>query len=124
MKRLLALIIISGMVYGGWVLWQQTRPSTSTRIKNISSSPTLSLQDPKEAFSSLEAVLGESISSGVEVVSDKLNAATGGASEPIINQAISNFQTELKKLPEDQMKKVQYNYCKTVVNEYESNQTQ
>lgn len=70
-------------------------------------------------LSKLESVLGASISTGIETVNETLSTVTQGRSDPIINEAISNFQKELSKLPEDQVKKIQYNYCKSIVEEYE-----
>ena len=81
--------------------------------------PNLSLQDNNSVLSNLESVLGVSIESGMQAVEETLSSVTGGKSEPVINAAISNFQKELSKLPEDQVKKIQYNYCKSIVEEYE-----
>ena len=121
MKGLFLLLILSGLIYGGWVFYNQSQanPVDSRSSKIDISNPTLSLQDKGATISNLESILGTSISNGIETVTGALSDATGGASEPIINQAISNFQQELSKLPEDQMKKFQYNYCKTIVEEYE-----
>lgn len=121
MKGLFLLLILSGLLYGGWVFYNQSQanPVDSRSSKIDISNPTLSLQDKGATISNLESILGTSISNGIETVTGALSDATGGASEPIINQAISNFQQELSKFPEDQMKKFQYNYCKTIVDEYE-----
>lgn len=121
MKGLFLLLILSGLIYGGWVFYNQSQanPVDSRSSKIDISNPTLSLQDKGATISNLESILGTSISNGIETVTGALSDATSGASEPIINQAISNFQQELSKLPEDQMKKFQYNYCKTIVEEYE-----
>lgn len=121
MKGIFLLLIVGGLLYGGWVFYGQTQSRTSggptSRIDT--KTPTLSLQNPEQSISNLESVLGASISNGVDTITSALNNVTNGASEPIINKAISNFQQELSKLPEDQMKKFQYNYCKTIVEEYE-----
>ena len=104
------------------MLWSQAKGlETANNIEPSSSftTPNLSLQDDKSVFANLESVLGASISNGVEAVTGAINTVTNGASEPIINNAISNFQKELSKLPEDQVKKIQYNYCKSIVEEYE-----
>ncbi len=122
MRTLIVLLITLGLAYGGYMLWQQTtRPEREVNrgISDRFETPNLSLQDSQSVLSNLESVLGASISNGVELVSGALSTVTGGASEPIINTAISNFQKELSKLPEDQVKKIQYNYCKSIVEEYE-----
>ncbi len=119
MKRIIALLLLVGIVYGGWVFYQQSRmPYKSTKPTDISTS-TLSLQDNNNTLSNLESVLGESISAGIDVATNLVSTVTNSDAEPVINKALNNFQTELKKLPEDQVKKIQYNYCKGIVNEYE-----
>lgn len=123
MRTLLILILTLGLGYGGFLFWQQTnggQSPTSTINTNKFVTPNLSLQDNSSILANLESVLGDSISSGMEAVGDTISTVTGGKSEPIINEAISNFQKELSKLPEDQVKKIQYNYCKSIVNEYEN----
>lgn len=121
MRALLILLLTLGIAYGGYLFWQQSIGAETTN--NITNpkfvTPNLSLQDDNSVLSNLESVLGASISNGMQVVEDTLSNVTGGKSEPIINEAISNFQKELSKLPEDQVKKIQYNYCKSIVNEYE-----
>ncbi len=123
MRTLIVLLITLGLAYGGYMLWQQTTsPETEVNrgVTDQFETPNLSLQDSQSVLSNLESVLGASISNGVEVVSGALSTVTGGKSEPIINNAISNFQKELSSLPEDQVKKIQYNYCNTIVEEYEN----
>lgn len=122
MSRLLLLILLATLTYGGWRYYQSTLPlPRSSRTPVSVSAPTLSLNNPQGTFDALGAVLGESISTGVAAVNDTLSAVTSTQSEPLLNQAISNFQKELSTLPEDQVKKLQYNYCKSIVNEYEKN---
>jgi hypothetical protein len=119
MKLLLMVIVLAGIVYGGWVIVdQQSALKTTTDMLN-STAPTLSLQDPNASFSSIGNVLGIAISNSAESISSVVNTITGGASEPLINQTIANMQSELAKLPEDQVKKIQYNYCRSIVEEYE-----
>ncbi|GAB4028161.1 MAG: hypothetical protein Fur0011_7500 [Candidatus Microgenomates bacterium] len=122
MRALLILILTLGLGYGGFLLWKQAKNSESSNRINSNANfftPNLSLQDSGSILANLESVLGASISNGMEVVTETINTVTGGKSEPIINEAISNFQKELSKLPEDQVKKIQYNYCKSIVEEYE-----
>lgn len=122
MRTLIVLLITLGLAYGGYMLWSQAKGlETANNIESNSSftTPSLSLQDNNSVFANLDSVLGASISNGVEAVTGAINTVTNGASEPIINRAISNFQKELSKLPEDQVKKIQYNYCKSIVEEYE-----
>ncbi len=124
MRVILTTLLILGLGYGGFLFWQQAQGSLQpNNYLNTSKfgAPNLSLQDKDSVLSNLEAVLGASISNGMQAVEDTLSTVTGGKSEPIINEAISNFQKELSKLPEDQVKKIQYNYCKSIVEEYEKN---
>lgn len=120
MKRLFVIIILLALLLASYLFFRQwTASPVPTSFRSPVTSE-LSLSNPEHALSNLESVLGDSISSGVTFVTDSISTATAGRSDPIINQAISNFQTELSKLPEDQMKKIQYNYCKSIVEEYES----
>ncbi|TXH06450.1 MAG: hypothetical protein E6R05_01695 [Candidatus Moraniibacteriota bacterium] len=122
MRTLFILIFTLALGYGGYLFWQQTLGggTVNNKITNTKFvTPNLSLQDNNSVLSNLEAVLGVSISNGMQAVEETLSSVTGGKSEPVINAAISNFQKELSKLPEDQVKKIQYNYCKSIVEEYE-----
>lgn len=120
MKRFLALILLVGIAYGGWVYYQSSKVPRLSSSKGSLSNPTLSLQNKDQVLSNLESVLGESIENGVGAVQSMVNNLASPEQAPIINKAIENFQSELKQLPEDQMKKIQYNYCKGIVNEYEN----
>lgn len=44
-----------------------------------------------------------------------LNEATDGRAEPVINKAVSDLQEKVKDLPEEQYKRVKYEFCKDVV---------
>lgn len=115
-------MLILALGYGGYLFWQQIigREMPNNKINSSKFvTPNLSLQDNNSVLSNLESVLGVSIESGMQAVEETLSSVTGGKSEPVINAAISNFQKELSKLPEDQVKKIQYNYCKSIVEEYE-----
>jgi len=119
MKRLLALALLVGIAYGGWVWWKSASSPSVSKITNSSSLPKLSLQDPNQVLQNLESVLGVSIENGVSTVKNLVDQVASPDQAPIINKAIENFQSELKQLPEDQVKKIQYNYCKGIVEEYE-----
>lgn len=121
MKRIIAIIILAGIAYGGWLFNRQSQSpyKLSSPSNNQSINSGITLQNSSQSLSNLEAVLGASITTGIGVVTDLANTVTDGAAEPVINKAISNFQAELKQLPEDQVKKIQYNYCKGIVSEYE-----
>ena len=86
----------------------------------IPSSDGITLSAPDQLWQNLESVLGESINRGITGVTNLANQVSGGTAEPIINQAISDLQQKIKDLPQDQAQKLQYNYCKTVVTEYEN----
>ncbi len=100
MKRIVAFILLAGIVYGGWLFYQQSAtPSRLSTPPSLSSNNTnFSLQSSSQNLSNLESVLGESISAGIGVVTDIANKVTDGEAEPIINKAVRNFQAELKQL--------------------------
>lgn len=121
MRFVLGLIFLGLLGFVGYqfyLTYNTSNPATSHRTLT----PTLSQGDnTKLDLTTLSAVLGASIESGLTTVEHTLSDLTGGASEPIINNAIHNFEQQLRQLPEDQVKKIQYNYCKSIVDEYEAN---
>ncbi len=119
MKRLLALLIIAGLAYGGYVYYRQSR--LTPQFSRLPISGGVTLKPPTNSWQNLESVLGTSISRGVAAVTNLANDATDGAAEPLINKAIADLQQKIKDVPHEQAEKIQYNYCKTVVTEYENN---
>lgn len=120
MRKLLGLILLIGIVYFGYNFYHNYNSSKS--ISTMSSPVKLSALSVKNSGIDLENVqhvLGASAENLVDTGKSWLSDATGGASEPIVNRAISNFQTELMQLPAEQVEKIKYDFCKPIVTEYE-----
>jgi hypothetical protein len=120
MKRILILVILGLIGYGGYVFYQSyTVKEQPLSVDNLSDTLTLNIQDQSGAWENVQSVLGASISNAVETGKEWMSEATNGASEPIVNRAISNFQEELKSLPSEQVDRIKYDFCKPIVDEYE-----
>ncbi len=119
MKRLLALILIAGLGYFGYLYYQNSQLSSSLSPEGIPQG-SLVINQTNSKLSDLANVLGTSIENIYEGGKDLLNDATGGKSDPIINKALSNIQNEVKDLPKEAVDKVKYEFCKDVVVEYEN----
>ncbi len=119
MKRLLALILITGLGYFGYLYYQNSQPSNSTSPEAITQG-SLVISQTNGKLSDLANVLGDSIENLYEDGKDLLSDATDGKSDPIINKALENIQNEVKDLPKETVDKVKYEFCKDVVIEYEN----
>lgn len=120
MKRFLALLILAGITYGGYLFYLQTTHTPSTTNSLNLEPKKLILTQTSDRLGSLAAVLGTSISDTLDNGKELLKDATGGASEPIINQLIAKTQETLKDLPQKEAEKIKYEFCKGVIEEYEN----
>ncbi|MFH2085406.1 MAG: hypothetical protein ABII21_01295 [bacterium] len=122
MKRLLGLILLAGLIYGGYIYYRQSQLRVS--LPPSSSSNQLIISQASDKLGDLASVLGESISNILADGQAYLSDATSGASEPIINQLVTKTQETLKDLPQKEAEKIKYEFCKGVVTEYEDKSTQ
>ncbi len=121
MKRFLALLILAGIAYGGYLYYSATKLQSSPEPTfETVGSRNLILSQTSDKLGSLASVLGASISNTIENGKELLSSATNGASEPIINQLITKTQETLKDLPRKEAEKIKYEFCKDVVTEYEA----
>ena len=113
MLRILLLITLITAAYFGYQSYQskQLPPATSLPKINISHSSDLG---------NIADVLGASIVNFADSGRSFLSTVTDGASDPIINTALTNIQNEVKDLPKEAVDKVKYEFCKDVVIEYEN----
>jgi len=119
MKRLLALILIAGLGYFGYLYYQNSQRMISASPEGFAQG-SLVINQTSNKLSDLANVLGSSIENLYENGKDLLNDATAGKSDPIINKALENIQKEVKDLPKEAVDKVKYEFCKDVVTQYES----
>jgi predicted negative regulator of RcsB-dependent stress response len=122
MKKLIALILIAGMGYFGYIYYQNNQLANSTSSEGITQG-SLVINQTNGKLSDLANVLGTSIENLYEDGKDLLSDATDGKSDPIINKALENIQNEVKDLPKETVDKVKYEFCKDVVVEYENKST-
>ncbi len=119
MKRLLALALIAGLGYFGYLYYQNSLHTGTTNPDNVTQG-SLIINQTSGKLSDLSNVLGASIANLYEDGKDLLSDATDGKSDPIINKALENIQNEVKDLPKETVDKVKYEFCKDVVVEYEN----
>ena len=119
MKRILALIIIAGLGYFGY-LYYQNNQLTSSITRGPINQGSLVVNQTGDKLSDLANVLGASIENLYEGGKNLLSDATDGKSDPIINKALENIQNEVKDLPKEAVDKVKYEFCKDIVVEYEN----
>lgn len=114
MKKLLALVILAAAGYFGYT-WYETSLNKPTRGLNYDSSMSLNLHPPELKTPGVLNVLGTTTSNIITKTTELLNSATGGAAEPVINQAVSDLQDRIKSLPEKEYQKVKYEFCKDIL---------
>lgn len=123
MKRLLIVLIVGGLVYGGWVFYQNyTAQNTNSSISTVAPGLDLSMTDSSSGWDNVQSVLGASISNVIETGKEWIDEASGGQAEPVINRAINNFQEELKDLPKEQVERIKYDFCKPIVESYKADE--
>ncbi len=120
MKLFLALLLLAGIAYGGYIFYRQSARRVPASLSNVSISPSAAIAQSGDAWSQVANVLGESVTRAVSAGTDAINQVTGGQGGPIINQALNSLQNQVKDLPAKEAAQIQYNYCKTVVTQYES----
>jgi hypothetical protein len=119
MKRILTLLILTLVAYVGFLYYQQNLKKTANSRLSVTTN-SIRLTQPKIDLSRPTEVLGAATSNFLGF----LNTATGGEAEPLINRTLENLQNEVKDLPREQYEKVKYEFCKDVVDRYESASTQ
>ena len=120
MKFFLTLLLLAGIAYGGYVFYRQSVRHVPISLNNMTIPTGISIAESQDTWGKIANVLGESVSSAVSAGTDLVNQATNGQGGPIVNQALINLQNQVKDLPAKEAAQIQYNYCKTVVTQYES----
>ena len=118
MKFFLVMLLLCGITYGGYIYYRQSQGRALITASQGASSY-LQLGSSSAQLGNLAAVLGASVTSTYKTGKDLLSNATGGASDPILNQLVSKTQETLKDLPQKEADKIKYEFCKGVVTEYE-----
>lgn len=118
MKRILGLLLLTGLIYGGYVYYRQSSSESSNAT--LSPQNELVFTQASHKLTDLASVLGASISNTFENGKELLSSATSGKSEPIINELVSKTTDTLKDLPRKEAEKIKYEFCRGVITEYES----
>jgi hypothetical protein len=123
MKRLIGIILLLALVYGGYTFYtQSTHKNTFPVLSKSDKDSKLSIATTNQIDKAVN-VLGTSISSALENGQEYLSDVTQGKSEPIINELITKTTETLKDLPRKEAEKIKYEFCKGVVTEYENKST-
>lgn len=122
MKRLVAFILLIGLTYFGYTYYRSTLLSSSAISTSEESPSNLVITQASDKLGAIASVLGASVQNAFTEGKDLLNSATGGQSDPIINQALTNIQNEVKDLPKEAVEKIKYEFCKDIVTSYEEQQ--
>lgn len=122
MKRLIGLLLLAGVIYGGYIFYQQSRSDIPELGSSRPPNNNLVIGQSVDQMSSLAAVLGDSISNTFESGKEMLSNATSGKSEPIINDLVTKTTETLKDLPRKEAEKIKYEFCRGVIEEYEGAQ--
>jgi len=121
MKRLIGLILLAGLIYGGYVFYLQSRQAKSSNLHNqVQSFKNPAVIKISDSLSDYAKILGANISSVIDNGQTYLSEVTNGQSEPIVNELINKTTETLKDLPRKEAEKIKYEFCKSVVTDYES----
>ena len=119
MKFFLVFLLLCGLTYGSYTYYRQSTNSRSSTTP-IKSQSNLVISQANSKFADLASVLGASIVNTIENAKEILGSATNGASEPIINELVTKTTETLKDLPRKEAEKIKYEFCKSVISEYEN----
>jgi len=110
MKLIFSLFTLLGV--GGVFYFYYLRSQAFPTLSRVPSKTGINLVQPP---TDLTSVLGETTSRLFENGIDALNNVTNDQAEPIINKAVSDLKERVKELPQEQYKKVKYEFCKDVL---------
>jgi hypothetical protein len=121
MKRLIGIILLLGLVYGGYTFYVQSNSSKISTLDPVENhSNSLIINQASDKIGAYASVLGASIGGLLEDGQVYLSDVTKGKSEPIINDLVNKTTEALKDLPRKEAEKIKYEFCKGVVTEYEA----
>ncbi len=123
MKRLLGLILLAGIIYGGYIYYRQSTSPGNELTSSLPPQNKLIIIQSSGKLADIAAVLGASIETTYENGKELLSNATSGKSEPIINELVNKTTETLKDLPRKEAEKIKYEFCRGIVEEYENKST-
>lgn len=117
MKRIILIILLVVIAYGGYQYYLRSRPNNISLSPSDLSSKIIIRQTNLE---DLTHVLGVATNNVFNSGKDLLNTVTDGEGEPFINKTVNDLTNQIKDLPQEQYDKVKYQFCKDVVIKYEN----
>jgi hypothetical protein len=102
------------------VYYRQMQANKFQSIAPTETGGKLILTQTSDKLGGFASVLGANITTALESGQSYLAEVSGGASEPIINELVSKTQETLKNLPKKEAEKIKYEFCRGIVEEYET----
>lgn len=125
MKRLIGIILLLAIAYGGYTFYQKSNSKNSSLVLSQSNAGrSLNISSASNKLDEVTNVLGASIGDAFQNGQAYLSDVTNGKSEPIINDLVNKTTETLKDLPRKEAEKIKYEFCKGVVTEYENSSKQ
>lgn len=117
-RRLFPLTII---ILAGVYLYARQSQANSRAILSLDPTtiPDILINSGKGLGSVLSS-MSKRVSTTTQTVIEKV---TDEQEEALINKTVENITKQVKDLPQEQVKKIKYEFCKDVVTEYEDNNT-
>ncbi len=119
MKQLFLLLVFSGIIYGGYLYYRQSKVLGTRTSSPVETQSKLLITHTSDKLGDILSVLGSETQNVVSSGQELLSTATDGQSDPIINRAVVNLQSQVKDLPKETVDKIKYEFCKGIVNDYE-----
>jgi hypothetical protein len=124
MKRLIGIILLIGLIYGGYIFYtKSSHKNTPIVMSESTTNKKLTISTATDQIDRVANVLGASVGDALQNGQAYLSDVTKGKSEPIINELVSKTTETLKDLPRREAEKIKYEFCKGVVTEYENKST-
>lgn len=120
MKRLIGLLLLGALIFGGYTLYTQSKSASQSNKVGIKTQNLLTVEGAADEIGQIASILGASIESTYINGKEMLSSATSGASDPIINQLVEKTTETLKDLPQKQAEKIMYEFCRGIVEDYEN----
>lgn len=122
--KFLLILLLAGLAYGGYLYYQSSQSTRALTNLDTPNTSNLSLVQTNDRLKDTAQVLGVSIANLLDNTQAYLSDVTDGASEPIINQLVIKTQETLKDLPKKEAERIKYEFCRGIIEEYESKPSQ
>lgn len=114
-KKLLPLFLVA-IILSGYLIYTGKFPVNSRVFTPKSLS---SISETSEASTQ---ILGAATQTAKDKIIDYYQEITGNQEEALINNMVENITKQLKGLPENQAKKIKYQFCQDIITEVDPDQ--